>query len=151
MTQELIDPAEATGRSMTPEAMRELVDRHIAAESAKDVAGAVAVYTDDVEHDVVGSPTGPLQGTDGARQFYEMLTSNLTTADMTITREYYGDNSYVVEHQWSGTIDGEFMGVAGQGKSVSFRMLHVFEFRDGLISRENVWMDGGAIMAQLAA
>ena len=31
------------------------------------------------------------------------------------------------------------------------RMLHVFEFRDGLISRENVWLDGGTIMAQLTA
>ncbi len=30
-------------------------------------------------------------------------------------------------------------------------MLHVFEFRDGKISRENVWLDGGAVVAQLTA
>jgi len=29
-------------------------------------------------------------------------------------------------------------------------MLHVFEFRDGLISRENVWMDTATVLAQLA-
>jgi len=28
-------------------------------------------------------------------------------------------------------------------------MLHVFEFRDGLISRENVWMDTATVLAQL--
>jgi len=27
----------------------------------------------------------------------------------------------------------------------------VWEFRDGLISRENVWLDGGAVIAQLTA
>jgi hypothetical protein len=27
----------------------------------------------------------------------------------------------------------------------------VFEFRDGLISRENVWLDAGAAIAQLAS
>lgn len=41
--------------------MDELIEAHIKAESAGDTAGAVAVYTDDVEHDVVGSPTGPLK------------------------------------------------------------------------------------------
>jgi hypothetical protein len=30
-------------------------------------------------------------------------------------------------------------------------MLHVWEFRDGLISRENVWLDGSSILAQLTA
>jgi uncharacterized protein len=28
-------------------------------------------------------------------------------------------------------------------------MLHVFEFRGDAISRENVWLDGGAMAAQL--
>ena len=42
----------------TPAQMDELIEQHLAAEAAGDVAGAIAVYTDDVEHDVVGSPTG---------------------------------------------------------------------------------------------
>jgi hypothetical protein len=29
------------------------------------------------------------------------------------------------------------------------RVLHVFEFCDGLISRENVWIDAAAAVAQL--
>jgi hypothetical protein len=46
-----------------------VVERHLKAEGAGDVEGAVAVYTDDVEHDVVGSPTGPAHGKDEARGF----------------------------------------------------------------------------------
>jgi len=38
----------------------------------------------------------------------------------------------------------------GRGRSVHFRMLHVFDFRDGRISRENVWLDGGSIAHQLS-
>jgi ketosteroid isomerase-like protein len=32
---------------------------------------------------------------------------------------------------------------------VSFRILHVFQFRDGKICRENVWCDLAAIQQQL--
>ncbi len=46
-------------------------------------------------------------------------------------------------------VDGEFLGLPGNGRRIHVRVLHVFEFRDGLISRENVWLDGAAIIAQL--
>lgn len=36
-------------------------------------------------------------------------------------------------------------------KRISLRMLHVWEFKDGRMSRENVWPDGHAIVAQLTA
>jgi hypothetical protein len=31
------------------------------------------------------------------------------------------------------------------GKRVSFRVLHLWEFRNGRIARENVWLDGNAV------
>lgn len=34
---------------------------------------------------------------------------------------------------------------------VLLRLLHVWEFRDGLISRENVWLDSGSIVAHLTS
>jgi hypothetical protein len=48
--------------------MDHLIEQHIAAEMAGDPAGAVAVYTDDVEHDVVGWPTGPVVGAASAKK-----------------------------------------------------------------------------------
>ena len=131
--------------------MEQLIDRHIAAERAGDTAGAVAVYTDDVQHDVVGFPTGPVQGKAAAQGFYEYLTKNVVTESMDVTHEYYGDDYCVVEHEATGTVPGEFLGVPGNGRRITFRLLHVWEFRDGLISRENVWLDGGTVIAQLAA
>jgi len=46
-------------------------------------------------------------------------------------------------------VPGEFLGVPSNGRRISFRMVHIWEFRDGLISRENVWLDGANIVAQL--
>ena len=135
----------------TPAQMDELIERHLAAEAVGDVDGALAVYTDDVEHDVVGWPTGVAHGIDGARGFYEYLVANLKTEATSTTRAYYADDACTIEHDWTGAVPGEFLGIPGNGRRVTFRMLHVFEFRDQLISRENVWLDGGAIVAQLTA
>jgi steroid delta-isomerase-like uncharacterized protein len=129
--------------------MDELIEGHIKAEIAGDTAGAVAFYTDDVEHDVVGSPTGVLKGKDEAQGFYEFLTQNVRTEKMVPTHRYYGGDFCVVEHDATGTVEGEFLGVPGHGKRITFRLLHVWECRDDLISRENVWLDGGSIVAQL--
>ena len=47
---------------MKPEEMDRLIEEHLAAEKAGDTARAVSMYTQDVEHDVVGAPHGPLHG-----------------------------------------------------------------------------------------
>ncbi len=134
---------------MNREDMDRLIKAHLAAEMAGDPAGCVAVYTDDVEHDVVGWPSGPLHGRDGAKTFYEQLVRDIATEEMVPVRSYYGDDFCVIEHEWRGTVPGAFLGVPGNGRRITFRLLHVWEFRDGLISRENVWLDGGAIVHQL--
>lgn len=100
---------------------------------------------------MVGWPTGPVVGPDQAEGFYRALMADFRTEVMEPTRRLYGDDFCVIEHQCTGTAVGAFMGIPGHDHQVTFRMLHVWEFRDGLISRENVWLDGGAIVAQLTA
>ena len=56
--------------------MQALVERHLRAEGLGDVDCAVAVYADDVDHDVVGFPNSPSRGVDRARDFYKYLTAN---------------------------------------------------------------------------
>ncbi len=56
----------------------------------------------------------------------------------------------ILEQMMTGTVIGSMLGMPGNGRRISFRILHVFEFRDGLISRENVWLDGAAIIDQLS-
>jgi steroid delta-isomerase-like uncharacterized protein len=137
--------AEMTSR---PE-MDHLISQHLAAEKASDSAAAVAVYTDDVEHDVVGWPTGPVTGPAAAKDFYDHLITAFVNEDMTPVRTLYGDDFCVIEHRTTGRFPHGFLGAPGSDQSVVFRMLHVFEFRGDAISRENVWLDAGAIAAEL--
>ena len=134
---------------MHPQRMKELIDQHVAAEMGGDSATAVSMYTDDVEHDVVGWPSGPVHGPAAAQDFYDQLISLLDTERMEAARELFGEDFCVVEHQCTAVINGEFMGIPGNGRRVMFRMLHVWEFKDDAMSRENVWLDGGSIVAQL--
>lgn len=131
--------------------MRALIDRHLKAEGAGDVEGAVAVYTDDVVHDAVGFPGSPRQGKDAAREFYGFLTSNFRTEGEEPLHQFVTDDALVLEQQMTGRVIGEMLGIPGNGRTVTFRILHIFEFRDDLVSREQVWIDSAAIVAQLTA
>ncbi len=130
--------------------MDELIDQHVHAEDAGDLDTAVAVYTDDIEHDVVGAPGGPLYGPAAARERYATLLLEVHTDEMHRLRTYYADDACIVEHLCTATVNGQLGGLPGLGRQVSFRILHVFEFRDDRISRENVWMDTATVAAQLA-
>jgi predicted ester cyclase len=61
------------------------------------------------------------------------------------------EDALVLEQLMTGTVIGEMLGIPGNGRTISFRILHVFEFRDGLVSREQVWLDSAAIIEQLTA
>jgi predicted ester cyclase len=50
----------------------------------------------------------------------------------------------------TGTVIGSLPRLPRNGRRISFRILHVFEFRNGLSSRENVWLDSAAIVTQLS-
>lgn len=130
--------------------MRALIERHLKAEGAGDIEGAVSVYTDDVVHDAVGFPGSPRTGKDAAREFYGHLTANFRTEEEP-THEYWTEDALILEQVMTGSVIGEMLGLPGNGRRISFRILHVFEFRDGLISRENVWLDSAAIVQQLSA
>jgi steroid delta-isomerase-like uncharacterized protein len=131
--------------------MYDVISRHLRAEGSGDVEGAIAVYTDDIEHDVVGYPGSPHHGKDGARAFYDDLTANFRTEGEEVLHRFASDNAVILDQVMTGTVTGSMLGLPGNGRRISFRILHVFEFRDGLISRENVWLDTAAIAQQLSS
>jgi steroid delta-isomerase-like uncharacterized protein len=142
-----------TGTAVDALAMEALVQSHLRSEGRGDIDGALAVYTDDIEHDVVGFPEsgGPSRGKAGARAFYTYLTANFRTEREEVLHRYTTRDAIILEQMMTGTVIGSMFGLAGNGRRVSFRIMHVFEFRDGLISRENVWVDAAAIVDQLSA
>ena len=131
--------------------MKALVERHLKAEGAGDIEGAVSVYTDNVQHDPVGFPSTPYHGKDGTRTFYGHLVQNFRTEDGLRPTSTRPTTALVMEQLMTGTVIGEMLGLPGNNRRITFRILHVFEFRDGLISRENVWLDTAAIVGQLAS
>lgn len=135
---------------ITPQEMDRKLDEHFRYEATDNVAGVLATLTDDVEHDIVGSPTGPTRGREGARGFYESLFRDLTDSRVRSIRRLYGPDFLVDESVWSGRAPGRPFGLEGRGRPLEFRLLHVLEFSpEGAIRRENVWLDLAAILRQL--
>lgn len=137
--------------TMTPADMEVLIGTHMLAEEQGDPDRAVSVYTEDVEHDVVGFPGDPIHGVQAALDRYHQLVEDLRVEKAERTHTYYSDEAATVEDLITAVVTGAFLGIPGNNRRITFRMLHVFEFKDGRISRENVWLDGASIAAQLTA
>jgi predicted ester cyclase len=135
--------------SMSREAIDRMLEEHFRREAEGDVAGTLATYTADIEHDVVGDPSGTLRDQQAIGDRYAHLFSNVKGEGFAVKHRLYGDNFVVDDKIWTARVDGEFLGLPGNGRRVHVRILHVFEFRDGLICRENVWLDGASAIAQL--
>lgn len=137
---------------LTREEMDRKLDEHFGFEAADDVEGVLATLSDDVEHDIVGWPTGPTFGRDAPRGFYETLFKDLSDGKVRSLRRLYGENFMVDDSVWSGRAPGFPFGLDGKGRPLEFRLLHVIEFSQaGEIRRENVWIDLAAIQKQLGA
>src|SRR6266568_3558008 len=106
--------------SLTREAIDRIIEDHFQQEAA---------------HDVVGDPAGELHGPSAVGHRYGHLFSNVKGEHADVKHRLYGENFVVDDMIWTARVVGEFMGIPGHGRRISIRVLHVFEFRDGLISR----------------
>jgi uncharacterized protein len=137
--------------ALTREEMDLKIDEHFGFEARDDVDGVLSTLTPDVEHDIVGWPSGPAHGRENARSFYEILFADLSDGEVKSLRRYYGDGFAVDESLWRGLAPGRPFGIEGKNRPLEFRLLHVFEFADnGDIKRENVWLDMASILQQLS-
>jgi len=136
--------------AMTRQEMDALVDEHFGFEAMDDVDGVMSTLAEGAVHEVVPSPFGELTDPTAQRTYYELLFRSITGKGVEPLHRYYGDDVLVDESLWHGRIeDGEPFLCAGRSGDVSFRLLHVFELRDGKIAREQVWCDLAAIQRQL--
>ncbi|HET7654961.1 MAG TPA: nuclear transport factor 2 family protein [Acidimicrobiales bacterium] len=127
-----------------------LVDDHFQAEIDGDLDRLLATFADEVEHDVVGNPdvsTGKAEVT----AFYRGLLADLALDDITSVRRYHGDGFVVDESLVTARAIGTPFGIPGRGRTIRFRLLHVFEIRGGEITRENAWLDLAGVLAQLGS
>jgi ketosteroid isomerase-like protein len=136
--------------STTRAELDKIVDEHFMYEATDDLDGVVSSLADTIEHEVVPSPMGVQTDKAKIRSFYEMLFTCLDGESVTPLRRYYGDDFLIDETLWHGRVkDGHPFFLDGKSGPVSFRLLHVFEVKDGKITREQAWCDLAAIQQQL--
>ena len=134
--------------TMSASALDALVDDHFAAELDGDLSRLLATFADDVEHDVVGSPSVS-SGKDEVAAFYRGLLADLRLEQIDTVRRYHGDGFVVDESLVTAQAIGTPFGTPGRDRTLRFRLLHVFDVRDGEITRENAWIDIASVFAQL--
>ena len=137
---------------MRREEMDAAVNEHFGFEAADDLDGVMRSLAGEVEHEIVPSPVGVLHDKAKVRAYYAMLFESVKGESVTPLKRYYGDDFIVDETLWQGEIsDGRAFLCDGKSGKVSFRLLHIFEFKDGKIAREQAWCDLAAIQRQLGA
>ncbi len=135
---------------MRQEDMDRAVDEHFMFEASDDLDGVMASLADEVEHEIIPSPVGIQNDRDRVRAYYAALFEAVKGESVTPIRRFYGADFVVDETMWHGRIaDGAPFLCPGKSGKVDFRLLHIFEFRDGRISREQAWCDLAAIQRQL--
>lgn len=135
---------------MSREDMDRAVDEHFMFEATDDLDGVMASLADEIEHEIIPSPVGVQHDHAKVRAYYASLFEKVKGESVTPIRRFYGSDFVVDETMWHGTIaDGAPFLCDGRSGKVDFRLLHIFEFKDGRISREQAWCDLAAIQRQL--
>jgi hypothetical protein len=130
--------------------MDNLIEAHFQAEAAGDIDGILEGFVPGAQHDVVGSPGGPVYGDKQIAAYYRGLLAELRIERFEKVRRRYGENHAVDESILHATAEGSLFGIPGEGRQLRVRILHVFDFADGLILRESAWLDMAALQQQLA-
>ncbi len=136
---------------MTTQQMDALVEGHYRAEEKGDLEAIVDGFAPGAEHDVAGRPGPVLHGADEIAGFYRALFAELRIDRFEPVRRRYGTDHVVDESVLHATATGHPFGLEGRSRPVRIRFLHVFDFADGLISRESAWIDLAAIQQQLGS
>jgi hypothetical protein len=130
--------------------MDTLIDGHFRAEEAGDIDAIVEGFIPGAQHDVAGRPGGPLYGGEEIAAYYRGLLADLRITRFETVRRRYGTFHAVDESILHASAEGSVFGMDGGGREVSVRLLHVFDFSGGLISRESAWLDVASLQRQLA-
>jgi pimeloyl-ACP methyl ester carboxylesterase/ketosteroid isomerase-like protein len=135
---------------MTSGEMDRVIDAHFDAERHDDIAAIVDTVSDDIVHETFGAGLNQLQGKDAVRAFYEQLSQDLHINAYTTIRRIHGPDHAWEEGVVHATTTGKPFGLDCGGRSVTYQLNHLFEFRDGLIHRELGIPDVASILHQLS-
>ncbi len=139
----------ATAAGVTPAEMERVIEAHFAAEASGDIEAILDTLTEDIDHEAFGAGIGSLKGRDAVRAFYARLSEDLSVDTYTTTRRIVGSDHVWEEGIVKATAIGSPFGQTGGRRAITYRLDHLFEFRDGLISRELAFVDSSSVVNQL--
>lgn len=96
-------------------------------------------------------PPGIARGREGVKQLTGMLRSAFPDFKATIDDVVAEGDKVVIRQTWTGTHQGEFMGVPPTGKSVSFQVIDIIRMAGGKGVEHWGVMDSMGLMQQLGA
>ncbi len=91
-----------------------------------------------------------LHGRDKIAAFYRTLLADQRIERFEPVRRWHGEDQVVDESVLHCRVLGTPFGLAGHGRAVRIRLLHLFDFADVLISRQSAWLDIAGLQQQLA-
>jgi steroid delta-isomerase-like uncharacterized protein len=105
------------------------------------------VAPDMVEHEEL--PPEIPAGREGIKVFFTMFRGAFPDLNATIDEVIAEGDKVVARSTWSGTHQGEFMGIPATGKRVSFGVIDIMRFADGVVVEHWGQMDSLGMMQQL--
>lgn len=142
-------PTRRVPRGLSIAELDAVVDAHLQAELREDLPAVLSTLSTDVRHDVIGAPE-PAIGHEQVAGFYTSLWNDLAVEEMVPVRRLHGPDFVVDEVLVTAKAVGNPFGMAGNGRTVRFRLVHVFEVDGDRIVRETAALDMPAIQRQLS-
>jgi steroid delta-isomerase-like uncharacterized protein len=105
--------------------------------------------SDFVEHEEL--PPGIPSGREGVKQLTAVFRSAFPDFRATIDDAVAEGDKVVIRMTWSGTHQGEFMGIPPTGKRVSFGVIDIIRVAGGKFVEHWGQMDSSGLMQQLGA
>jgi ketosteroid isomerase-like protein len=130
--------------SMSMESVSEnlkAVDAHFHSEGTEDVERALALYTDDIWWESHGDPRlGTHRGKSAVADRYRSMWACMKDVEFQNRRRFGVDDKVVDESVLTCRIAKDGLVPVPIGQRVRFDLLHVFDLREGKISRELVYL-----------
>jgi len=132
---------------MTPAEMKEVHDRHVAAEDRADLEGALATYAEDCFYEVVALGARA-EGKDAVRAIYTGTMNGLPDSKFEIQSEACADDTLVAWGIFCATMTGPFLGQEPTNRRFELPMITINSFRDGLMAGERIYFDLATLCEQ---
>ena len=117
------------------------MDAYIAIWNDRDYSRIPAVVSESFVMTDLGAPDGEVHGPEGVEEWIGGFVSAFCDLRMEINERLVGDDTATFEATFTGTHDGEFDGLAPNGREVELQFVDRMKVEDGKIQAEWVYYD----------